>query len=88
MLDEDDGVSSFRLAVGGKAVFQGKRDLQDERMHWFSSPSIDLAPGDVLTLTVDAHAGERGRTVSRRHTILEPGRLEDIVARLIAYRWP
>jgi hypothetical protein len=62
MLDENDGTSPFSLAVGGKMVFQGKLDFEDERMHWFSSPPFDLAGGDTLTFTIHAHAGERGRT--------------------------
>ena len=62
MVDENDGTSAFSLAVGGKTVYEGKLDLEDEQTHWFQSPPFDLTPGDSLTLTVHADRGERGRT--------------------------
>ncbi len=95
MLDENNGTSPFSLAVGDKVVFEGKLDFEDERMHWFSSLPFDLVPGDALTLTVHAHAGERGRTqaivltaadtgsgtpVGRGEVVFSPGPIEDLPA--------
>lgn len=64
MLDENDGTSSFSFAVCGQTIFEGKLDYEDERSHWFITPPLDLAPGDLVTLTVRPHGGEMGRTES------------------------
>jgi len=62
--DENDGTSAFSLAVGDKAVYEGLLDAEDNQLHWHTTPAFDLKPGDVVTLTVHADGGERGRVHS------------------------
>jgi hypothetical protein len=73
MQDENDGTSPFSLSVGGRTVYEGKLDFEDERPHWFSSPPFDVDAGDLVTLTVHPQGGERGRTESVVFTAAEAG---------------
>ena len=64
LTDEGDGTSSFTFAAGGRIVYEGKLDAEDEKQHLFQTPAFAVRPGEMLELRVRADAGERGRTQS------------------------
>lgn len=64
MMDENDGTSTWRLSAGERTVAEGRLDAEDNQHHWFTTEPFDLRPGDLLRLTVNADAGELGRTES------------------------
>ena len=64
MLDENDGTSTWRLAVGERTVAEGQLDQEDNQQRWLATPPFQLQPGDLLRLTVQADAGELGRTAA------------------------
>lgn len=62
MTDENDGTSTFELAVAGKQVFTGLLDQEDNQTRWHASPPFALRPGDLVVFTVRPDAGELCRT--------------------------
>ena len=67
--DEKDGTSAMKFSVGAKVVYRARLDAEDEERHWHTTPPFSLKPGDKVTLTVKADAGERGRV----HSVLLVG---------------
>ncbi len=59
--DENDGTSPVEFVANGRRVYQGLLDAEDEQQHWLATEPFDLNPGDPVSFTVHADAGERGR---------------------------
>ena len=64
MTDENDGTSTFELAVGPEVVYEGILDVEDNKLRWMCVPPFALAPRDVVTLTAHPDGGEQCRVTA------------------------
>ena len=63
-LDESDGQSSFELLVRGEVVANWIADADDDEWHDVTTPPVELADGDTLTVHGTAGGGEYARVKS------------------------